>query len=137
MEKIVGDCSTLVKLTSDEAKSICNLGQGEKCCAFLVCSAQGFECLRMDYPNNDAIVSCIKKGTMRAKGTGGWKGCAWEGVGWLEYCKSCKRKHYMTYQKCPSCGVYETPQPASSNVANTCHAQYECDGCEAYREHTS
>ena len=53
----------------------------------------------------------------------------------LEYCRRCGRKHHMTMQPCPTCGVYETPQPKSDNVANQCCANYQCDGCLAYREH--
>jgi len=57
---------------------------------------------------------------------------------WLEYCKSCKRKHYMKMSPCPSCGGRggQFPQPVSDNVAETCNGfDYECSGCEAYREH--
>ena len=55
---------------------------------------------------------------------------------WLEYCKSCGRKHLVTYKSCPTCNIYETPQPVSENVRDKCHANYSCDGCMAYREHT-
>ena len=82
MEKIVGDWSTTVRLTGDEPKEICRLGQMEACCAFLVCDAGGFECIRMSYPANSTIIDRLEKGTMNAKGTGGWAGCAWEGVGY-------------------------------------------------------
>lgn len=51
---------------------------------------------------------------------------------WKEYCKVCNRKHIYHVGKCPSCGVYETPQPVSENVI---HWWDECDGCEAYRDH--
>ena len=34
MKKIVGDWSTEVEMTGDDAKNICKLGQGEECCAF-------------------------------------------------------------------------------------------------------
>jgi hypothetical protein len=50
MKKIVGDWSTEVLLTGDEAKEICKIGQGAQCCAFLVCGGNGFECIRMSYP---------------------------------------------------------------------------------------
>jgi len=79
MEKVVHDYATEVKLTSDEAKDICNLGQGEKCCAFLVHGMNGFECIRMSYPNNSSIFTRLDEGTIHAKGRGGWVGCAWEG----------------------------------------------------------
>ncbi len=58
-------------------------------------------------------------------------------IHWLEYCKSCGRNHRMKMRGCPTCNVYETPQPASDKVADTCLAHYECDGCEAYKEHTN
>ena len=53
----------------------------------------------------------------------------------LEYCSSCGRKHRMTHQPCPTCNTYETPQPVSEKVQETCQADYSCDGCQAYREH--
>lgn len=37
----------------------------------------------------------------------------------------------MMIQKCPTCGAYETPQPVSEKVYDTCHADYSCDGCVA------
>jgi hypothetical protein len=57
------------------------------------------------------------------------------GVVWLEDCSSCKRKHRVTMQPCPECGVHETPQPESEKVHETCNADYACDGCDAYRDH--
>lgn len=36
---------------------------------------------------------------------------------------------------CPSCGAYETPQPVSDKVYEKCMADYDCDGCQAYRDH--
>jgi len=56
---------------------------------------------------------------------------------WLQFCKSCGRKHYMMIRDCPTCNVYETPQPASDNVLDYCTADYSCDGCIAYRDHTN
>jgi len=43
----------------------------------------------------------------------------------------------MMLLKCPTCDVYETPQPVSDDVANQCGADHSCDGCMAYREHTN
>lgn len=53
------------------------------------------------------------------------------------YCNSCKRQHRMVNKPCPSCGGRGdwTPQPVSDKVADGCSANYECDGCLAYREH--
>lgn len=79
MKKIISNFSTEVELSAKEAKEICNLGKGDKCCAFLVCGANGFECIRMSYPQNSSIFMRLEKGTMNAKGEGGGKGCAWEG----------------------------------------------------------
>lgn len=79
MEKIVGDWGTEVRMTGDEAKEICRIGQGAECCAFLVVGRNGFGCIRLFYPVNGIIFSRLEKGTMNAKGKGGWKGCAWEG----------------------------------------------------------
>jgi len=55
--------------------------------------------------------------------------------GWLEYCKSCGRQHLVKYRGCPTCRVYDTPQPVSDKVLDQCHADYSCDGCIAYRDH--
>lgn len=78
MEKVIGDWSTEVKMSGDEAQTVCRLGKGEECCAFLVCGAGGFECIRMSYPTNASIFTRLKAGTMTAKGEGGWSDCAWE-----------------------------------------------------------
>ncbi len=56
---------------------------------------------------------------------------------WLQYCKSCGRDHYVMNLGCPTCNVYETPQPVSENVRDHCTADYSCDGCIAYRDHTN
>lgn len=58
---------------------------------------------------------------------------------WMEFCKSCGRKHRVMLKPCPSCngGGGYTPQPVSEKVYETCHADYDCDGCMAYREHTN
>jgi len=78
MKEVGGGHSIIVKLTNEEAKTICKLGQGDKCCAFLIFSPTGFECILRDYPVNSYIFNRLEKGTMNAKGRGGWKGCAWE-----------------------------------------------------------
>ena len=54
---------------------------------------------------------------------------------WLEWCPSCERRHYVSPQLCPECHVYSTPQPVYVGVANSCGADYACDGCMAYRDH--
>jgi len=77
MEKIVGDFSTEIMLTGDEAKSICKLGEGKACCAFLVVGGNGFQCVRMSYPTSANVLKRLEAGTMEAKGRGGWPGCPW------------------------------------------------------------
>ena len=77
MKKIVSDFSTQLELTADEAKNICKLGQGEKCCAFLVMAPSGFECIRMYYPTSAVIFDRLNKGTMNAQGRGMWPECFW------------------------------------------------------------
>jgi hypothetical protein len=57
---------------------------------------------------------------------------------WKEYCKYCKKFHIVKLRSCPSCGVHQTPQPKSDKIYDKCKAltsSYECDGCEAYRDH--
>ncbi len=57
---------------------------------------------------------------------------------WLSYCFCCKRKHYVNLQPCPGCagrGGF-TEQPVSAKVAGDCLANYQCNGCEAYADHT-
>jgi len=78
MKKIEGEWSTLVKMTSQEAKDVCGSGNGPGCCAFLVFS-DGFECIRMMSPLSATILKRLDEGTIEAKGKGGWEGCAWEG----------------------------------------------------------
>jgi len=54
---------------------------------------------------------------------------------WKEYCKSCKKYHFVTLQPCLSCRVHSVPQPKSEKVFDNCNASYMCDGCEAYQDH--
>ncbi len=77
MKKMIHNFATEVLLEGTEPKDICKLGQGEQCCAFLVCSSKGFECIRMSYPANSLIFERLEKGTMNAKGKGEWKNCPW------------------------------------------------------------
>lgn len=41
MEKIVGDWSTEVRMNKEEVESVCKLGKGLECCAFLAVSGEG------------------------------------------------------------------------------------------------
>lgn len=78
MKKIVGEWNTNILLEGQEPDSICRLGQGEECCAFLVGGADGFECWRMNYPMNTVIFQRLEEGQMIAKGEGRWDGCPWK-----------------------------------------------------------
>ena len=51
-------------------------------------------------------------------------------------CPSCKRKHRMTVQPCPSCGGGGgwIAMPASERVREDCGQLDKCDGCEAYED---
>ena len=80
MNKIIGDFSTKVEMSADEAKSVCKLGEGEKCCAFLAAKANGFLCIRMMTSLNGEIFARLEDGTTNAQGQGGWEGCIWEGI---------------------------------------------------------
>jgi len=52
----------------------CKLGQLEKCCAFLACGENGFECL-LNTPLEKTIRQRLEQGTMNAKGEGMWEEC--------------------------------------------------------------
>ena len=80
MNEIIGDFSTEVEMSADEAKSVCKVSEGEKCCAFLAVGANGFSCIRMMASLNGGIFLRLEEGTMNAQGQGGWEGCAWEGT---------------------------------------------------------
>jgi hypothetical protein len=52
----------------EHTKKICKLGQGEECCAYLVCGANGFECAK-NYPVfKETIGERVRNGMMNAKG---------------------------------------------------------------------
>ena len=77
MKKIIGNDHTEIMLEDEEAKTICRLGQESRCCAFLVCGARGFECIRMSYPMNAHIFARLSENSMNARGKGQWEGCPW------------------------------------------------------------
>ena len=55
---------------------------------------------------------------------------------WKQYFSQTKKNHIVSMQPCPSCGVYYTPQPISEKVLTRIGLNnFECDGCEAYRDH--
>ena len=55
---------------------------------------------------------------------------------WKEYFPGTKKTHLVTMKPCPSCNVYFTPQPVSEKIADMyLYSQFECDGCQAYRDH--
>lgn len=36
-------------------KTVCKIGQGAECCKYLVCGANGFECMKFD-PENKKVI---------------------------------------------------------------------------------
>lgn len=65
-----------------------------------------------------------------------WDNINQAGKTWKEWCKYCKKFHYVTLQPCPDCGVHYIPQPKSEKVNDECRAPFRmCDGCEAYQDH--
>lgn len=57
--------------------------------------------------------------------------------GWLSYCCSCKHKHNVILQLCPTCNIYITPQPISKKVRDMCLTDYSCNDCVSNIEHTN
>lgn len=66
-----------VKISSEAARSICKLGMGEECCAFLMLSGTGWSCAKAVPQLNKLILKRLVDGTMVAKGEGDWEGCLW------------------------------------------------------------
>ena len=76
--------SGIVELTDSEALSVCRVGKGSECCAYIVMAKKKFECMRMVADKAVSLKGVplseqIKRGTMSSKGLGGWEGCVWEG----------------------------------------------------------
>ncbi len=69
----------VVSIDKRKAETICRMGQGEKCCAFLAIGTTGIECVRGHRQFNGAIVERLREGSMVAKARGGWQGCYWRG----------------------------------------------------------
>lgn len=66
-----------IKISMDEAESVCRLGMGEGYCAFLILSGTGWECAKSIPQFNIPILKRLADGTMVAKGEGDWEGCLW------------------------------------------------------------
>lgn len=71
------DTDVFVGLSKEEATTVCHIGEGAKCCAFLAVGSKGLECLKMTSVR-PAIAARLKAGTMAARGTGGGVGCKHE-----------------------------------------------------------
>ena len=119
-------------LDNNIVKKVCKLGQGEHCCAFLMCGGLGFECAK-DYPTLiDVINLKLDQNESVAKGRGGWKGCPkaekktlglkdccriWDnsavfkihycsGDKWNQCLNSLFPDNPMLIKFCPDCGTY-------------------------------
>ena len=55
------------KVSISIAKDICKIGQGEVCCRYLICGANGFECAK-GTDTGRFLDSRVTKGTITAKG---------------------------------------------------------------------
>ena len=55
------------QLTEQTLKEVCKLGHGVKCCAFICCGPDGFECLK-GTSLEAAIRQRLAAGTMNAQG---------------------------------------------------------------------
>lgn len=78
MEKIEYPSGILVNLDAEETRKICKLGQGEKCCAYLVMGADGFQCSKKESTLSEQISGRLILGILKHKGEGSWEGCPWE-----------------------------------------------------------
>ena len=56
-----------MKISEKHVDEICQPGT-EKCCAYLVCGANGFECAKKDLGTKAVIDRRLKEGAMRAVG---------------------------------------------------------------------
>jgi len=56
-----------LKISDETLKNICKIGQGDECCRYLACGADGFECLKHT-PIAKILDSRVETGTMSARG---------------------------------------------------------------------
>ena len=63
-------------LQIEQPEKTCRLGQGKKCCSYLVLGPKGFECAKGDPVLFSAISHKIEAGAMQAKGLGAWPECS-------------------------------------------------------------
>jgi hypothetical protein len=56
-----------MKITGDRLKNICKIGT-DKCCAYLICGAKGFECGKNNLEIKIIIDKRLKDGKMNATG---------------------------------------------------------------------
>lgn len=64
-----------MRLTNDQAKENCKVGQGEVCCIFLTMGVKGWECAKSDKAVKDTLTKKWLAGTTNAKGTGRGDDC--------------------------------------------------------------
>ena len=61
-------------MNADTAMKVCRLGQGEKCCAFLMFNTE-FICGKSIHSIKSNIEARLKAGAIVAKGQGDWEEC--------------------------------------------------------------
>lgn len=64
-----------MKLTNDQAKGICKVGQGEDCCIYLLMGPKGWECAKSDKKIKAQLHERWLAGTTNAKGVGDLEDC--------------------------------------------------------------
>ena len=56
-----------MKLSDDQVKNLCKMGQGKKCCRYLVMSSEGFECAKkLEFKS--VLDERVKQNTITAQG---------------------------------------------------------------------
>lgn len=64
-----------MKLTTDQAKEICKVGQGEDCCIYLTMGESGWDCAKSDPFLKEHLYQKWLAGTTNAKGVGDADDC--------------------------------------------------------------
>ena len=55
------------KISTETLKNVCKIGQGEKCCRYILCSPNGFECGKLSN-QKEILDNHVELNLMTAKG---------------------------------------------------------------------